>query len=232
MRNAAAASNVQVKATPANFRFRDALSADSRVFGSFNPVPPRTELDMIPSSNSVIPATATRNGFRDHVRDDLASFHIASSPDKVTATPAPARAPTTHFSQPTAKENYYLPSSPIMSRRTVTSFRDHLTLPSDAGIEPSSPVLPRIFETPIKQRPHLPPTFADQNISSTPPGPRGKAVFFETPAKKALTSAPPGAAASTAPAEASTENTIPYDQTAPTLYQQMGWDDDYDNLIS
>lgn len=185
-------------------------------------MPPRTELDVIPSSSAVIPATASRNGFRNH-RDDMAACRITSSPDKVMATPAPVRAPTTKFSKPTANENYCLPSSPIMSRRTVKSLRDHLTLPSDACIEPSSPVLPTLFQTPVKQRPHLPLTFTDQNISSTPPGPRADAVFFATPAKKNPASAP---------ADATPDNATINDQPAPTLYQQMGWDDDYDNLIS
>lgn len=232
MRNPAAASNVQVKATPANFRFRDALSADTRVFSNFNPAPRRTELDTIPSSSSVIPATAPRDGFRDHLRDGLAAFHIASTPDKVVVTSASARASTTQFSKPTANDDYTLPSSPIMLRRTATGFRDQLTVPSGVGIEPSSPVLPKIFETPVKQRLHLPSTFTDQNISSTPPEPRSKAVFFETRAKNAQTSAPACAAASTTLGEAKPHNNTTTGQPAPTLYQQMGWDDDYGNLIS
>lgn len=210
---------MQVKATPANFRFRDAFSADSRGIDNIYPPPPRTEFDTIPSSSSIVPGTAPRKSFRDDLRDDLAAFHIASTPAKSA----------TQFAKPSVNYDFIPPSSPIISRKTAPAARTYPTIPEEAEIEPSSPVLARIFETPVKQRAQLPPTFTDE-IGSTPPEPRPRTVLFATPAKKALTSAP---AAPSAPAERTRVSTTSHTQPASTLYQQMGWDDDYyDNLIS
>lgn len=234
VRNAAAANKIQVKATPANFRFRDAVAADSRAIGSFHPPPPRSKLDAIPSSSSVIPATESRLGFRDDLRDDLAAFHIASTPAKVMATPALARASPTSFPKQPANDDFIPPSSPIISKKTATAPRVNFNIPGEVDPEPSSPVLPRLFETPVKQRSRPPPIFTDQDISSTPPEPRVGAVYFETPAKKAPRSAPATATASiTAMTGDNLDNiTAANNQPAPNLYQQMGWDDDYDSLIS
>lgn len=218
---AAAANRVQVKATPANYRFKDAVSGDSRSYGSFNALPPRTELDMIPSSSSVIPNTAPRKTFRDDLRDDLAEFHIAS-------TPAAARRGAAHAARPAPiYENCIPESSPIMARRTAPPPRDYLTVPGAAGdLAPSSPVLPRIFETPVKRRATaLPPTFDDGNITSTPPAPRSK-IIFATPAKKAST--PPTSAPVVAAPEPVEDN---YNAASGNLYQQMGWEDDFGALF-
>lgn len=204
---------MQVKATPANFRFRDALSAESGGFGNFNPPPPGTDFDTIPSSSSVVPATAPRRTFRDDLRDGLASFHIASTPNKQA----------TQFSKPSVNYDFVPPSSPIISRKPAPAARTHPAIPEEAEAEPSSPVLARIFKTPIKQSAQPPPTFTDQ-IGSTPPEPRPNSVSFVTPAKMAPTSAP---------TESNQVRTTSHAQPASTLYQQMGWDDDYyDALIS
>ncbi|KAJ4394394.1 hypothetical protein N0V93_003611 [Gnomoniopsis smithogilvyi] len=217
---AAAASTVQVRATPANYRFKDAVSGDSRSYSSFNFLPLKTDIETLPSSNSVIPSTAPRKSFRDDLRDDLAAFHIASTPNKVLESPAAPSRDTTRLA---ANHNSIPESSPIMARRNAPTPRDYLTTPGAAGdIGPSSPVLPRIFETPIKQRiATLPSTFENQNISSTPPEPRPE-VIFATPAKK------------TAPVSVPTSVPQPIGDTSnstSTLYQQMGWEDDFDALF-
>lgn len=231
VRNAAAANRVQVKATPANFRFRDAISADNRSYGSFNHPPPKSVFDMIPSSSSFIPATAPRNGFRDDLRNDLAAFHIASTPDKVMATPVPARASMTQLTKPPANNDSIPPSSPILLRKTANAPRDYRTISVEANFEPSSPILPRIFQTPVKQRQPFPATVTDQDITSTPPESQSRPLLFATPAKKAPTSVPAAAPVDAAPAETSHDNNT-NDQPSSLLYQQLGWDDDYDNLIS
>lgn len=221
VRNAAAAASnrVQVKATPANYRFKDAVSGDTRSYSSFNLLPPKTDLEMIPSSSSVIPSTAPRKSFRDDLRDNLAAFHIASTPNKVLESPAAA---TRSISQPATNHKCVPESSPIMARRTAPASHDYLTVPAAGDIGPSSPVLPRIFETPVKQRTMtVPDTFDTQNISSTPPEPRPKLVFA-TPAKK------------TAPT--SVPDVVPQSigdvcNPTSTLYQQMGWEDDFDGLF-
>lgn len=221
MRNAAAAAaaanRVQVKATPANYRFKDAVSEDSRSYGSFIALPPRVDLEVIPSSSSVVPNTAPRKSFRDDLRDDLAAFHIASTPNKVLDSPAACA------TQPAAHRSYIPESSPIMARRTAPPSGDYLTVPGAAGdIEPSSPVLPRNFGTPVKRRTTtLAPIFDDQSISSSPPEPRPRLVFA-TPAKKAVPTSVPAAALESIP-----HNCNP----TSALYQQMGWEDNFDALF-
>ncbi|CAN8098795.1 unnamed protein product [Discula destructiva] len=212
---AAAANRVQVKATPANYRFRDAVSGGAR---SSNAPLPRTTLETIPSSSSVIPNTAPRKSFRDDLRDGLAAFHIAS-------TPAAAHKATAQAATLLTKDNCIPESSPIMARKTVPApptSRDYLTVSGVAGdLAPSSPILPRIFETPVKRRmTNMPSTFDDENIRSTPPEPPSKLVFV-TPVKKisAPTSAP----------VAGLENN--YNTASRDLYQHMGWEDDFDALF-
>lgn len=239
MRNAAAAAanRVQVKATPANFRFRDAMPANLRSYGSLNPppLPFVMEHDTVPSSSSMVPATNPRKSFRDDIRDDLAAFHIASTPDKVLATPAVARAGPVQPSKSAANDGFIPPSSPIMSRKSATISQRHLVIPEEDEPEPSSPVLPRLFETPIKQKPSST-VFAHDPFTSTPPAPpRARPVVFATPAKKATPSI--SAPVIPAAAEVKQEITAPNDTTdnsapAMSLYQQMGWDDDFDALIS
>ncbi|KAJ4417095.1 hypothetical protein N0V82_006377 [Gnomoniopsis sp. IMI 355080] len=217
---AAAASRVQVKATPANYRFKDAVSGDSQSYGSFKFLQAKTDLEMIPSSSSVIPSTAPRKSFRDDLRDDLAAFHIASTPNKVPESPTAA---SRGITRPAANLNSIPESSPIMARRPAPTDYGCVTVPGATGdTGPSSPVLARIFETPAKQRTTtLPSTFEDQNINSTPPEPRPKLVFA-TPAKKtAPTSAP-------APVPQPIGDVC---NSTSTLYQQMGWEDDFDALF-
>lgn len=208
-------SQIQVKATPANYRFKDAVSiADQRSYGSFNIPPPRTDLQAIPSS-SVIPSTAPRNG----LRDGLEAFHIASTPIanklQVNAVPDSAVA-----SRPTISDPFAQPSSPLMSRRVAPSTQTHLNVPY-IDIPPSSPTLPRLFETPIKQKSSTALAFVDETVTSTPPEALHTATLFATPAKKAPTSAPP----------VTEEHNKSSSKPALTIYQQLGWDDyDVDDL--
>lgn len=108
-----------------------------------------------------------------------------------------------------------------MSRKPA-NYQCHLTVPGGDDIEPSSPVLHRLFETPIKQKlPPLPTTLMEQAITSTPPEPINKTVLFATPAKKGPTSIPP------------TGGGMTQNNTKPTLSlnQQLGWDDyDFDDF--
>lgn len=257
VRYAASASRVQVKATPANYRFRDAMPADSRGYGSLNLPAPRTEMVAIPSSSSMIPSTAPRKGFRDDLRNDLAAFYIASTPDKVLATPVAAPGGAAPVGRPTTKDAFILPSSPIMARKPAAAalMRDYLAVPRGAvdTVGPSSLVLPSLFETPVKQRPVANSNNTEQeDITSTPPEPLDmkiikttKSVLFETPAKRTstFTSAPVSAAPTEQPSRGRRNNNDNDDGNPPgknkpaiaaaplTLAQQLGWDDyDFDNL--
>ncbi|KAK7739440.1 hypothetical protein SLS63_001785 [Diaporthe eres] len=213
--NAKPHTQIQVKATPANYRFKDAVStSDQRSYGSFHIPAPRMELPAIPSS-SVIPSTAPRNG----LRDGLEAFHIASTPiaNKLQANAvADSAAPL----KPTLNDTFTQPSSPLMARRVAPNTQTHLEIPS-IDISPSSPTLPRLFATPIKQKSSANIAFVNEIVTSTPPGPRQTATLFVTPAKKAPTSAPP-------PAEQLNE---PSNKPTLTIYQQLGWDEyDVDDL--
>lgn len=208
-------AQVQVKATPANYRFKDAVStSDQRSYGSFNIPPPRSHLEALPSS-SVIPSTAPRNG----LRDGLEAFHIASTP-VVSKPQANALPDSAAPSRPNMKDSFAQPSSPLMSRRAAPNTKTYLEVPSiDAA--PSSPTLPRLFATPVKQKPPVNTAFINDIVTSTPPAPRQTAPLFATPAKNAPTSAPPAAGE---PNESS-------NKPALTIYQQLGWDDyDVDDL--
>lgn len=216
---AAAANRVQVKATPANYRFKDAVTGDTQAYGSFNSLPPKRDFDVLPSSSSVVPNTAPRKNFRDDLRNDLAAFHIASTPNKIPESPATVNRGTT---QRLANHNCVPDSSPIMTRKTAAAPDDYLTVPGAAGdTGPSSPTLPRIFETPIKKRMAFPSTFENQDISSTPPEPQPRLVFA-TPAKKIVPTSIPAAVPEPA-------GDVCYPTS--TLYQQMGWEDDFDALF-
>lgn len=248
VRYAAAANRVQVKATPANFRFRDVLAADSRSYGSQNILTARTDLAAIPSSSSMILSTTPRKGFRDDLRDDLAAFHIASTPNKVLATPIAAPAGAPFIERPT--DALMLPSSPIMSRKpfAATLPQNYLTAPSAIDVGPSSPILPRLLETPIKQRPMANAT-TEEDITSTPPElmmnktiskNNKQAVLFETPAKRAPATsapAPPPPPTFSLTGQMSREiddknNEITTGiKSQLSLDQQLGWDDyDFDDL--
>lgn len=208
-------AQIQVKATPANYRFKDAVStSDQRSYGTFNLPPPKTQLEAIPSS-SVIPSTAPRNG----LRDGLEAFHIASTPIasklQANAVPDSAAPSRTMMNDPFAQ-----PSSPLLSRRAAPNTQTHLDVPS-IDISPSSPTLHRLFATPVKQKPSANAAFVNEIVTSTPPGPRQTATLFATPAKKAPTSAPPAAEQPNGPSN----------RPALTIYQQLGWDDyDVDDL--
>lgn len=217
--NAASKPQVQVKATPANYRFKDAMpAAQMGSYRSFNLPPLGTDPDMIPSS-SIVPSTAPRKA----LRDDLEAFHIASTPvaSKLQANTVLDSAVAPRYSKPTASDAFIQPSSPLLSRKTASVGQSYLTAPG-ADNAPSSPVLPRLFETPTKQRSTNTTTFTDDIFKSTPPEPRRAANLLATPVKKAPTSFP---------AAAGIAMTGESGKPALSIYQQLGWDDyDVDDL--
>lgn len=223
------------------------MPADSRNHSSLNLTAPRTELAALPSSSSMIPSTAPRKGFRDDLRNDLAAFHIASTPDKVLTTPVAVPQGAAPLDRPATNDAFILPSSPIMARKPAAAAamaRDYLAVPGAVDmIGPSSPVLPRLFETPIKQRPVMNNT-EQEDITSTPPEPLNvkmmkatKSVLFETPAKRAsATSAPAfhpvvASAGQARHGAVNNHNSSTAIKPALTLDQQLGWDDyDFDDF--
>jgi len=124
---------VQVKATPANGRFRD-------VFGVGAPsVPSEHPIDSIPSSSSMIPASTMPRKFANMI-GRLSSTPTAQR-DSIQATPV-----RTTQAPPTPVEPALLPSSPIMTRKANSQ---HLMV-SHVPDFPSSPGLAGLFETPAR----------------------------------------------------------------------------------
>ena len=203
-------SNIQVKATPANNRFRDALSGETQGTGNLIFQQSFANPD-IPSSSSVIPSSAPRRVLAPSLLnpDEVASTPIAN---KVKATPIRSSAVPNRLFQPNLDEFVIPPSSPVQARKAKpehnflevpgTASRNSRTLP-----EPSSPGLVGLFETPIKRRPGL----SEETLRSTPPIRRH--------------TSPTNLAAIPEQVEATPEG------KKMTIYQQLGWDDDdFDDL--
>lgn len=170
---------------------------------------------MIPPS-SIVPSTAPRNA----LRDEFETFHIASSPvaSRMQASTVLDSAVATRFSNALPNDGFVLSSSPLLSRKTAPASQSYLPAP-EFDNAPSSPVLPRLFETPTKQRSSDITTFTDETLESTPPEPSRATNLFATPVKKGtiFVSTAVGAAVAGEP--------------APSIYQQLGWDDyDIDDL--
>lgn len=220
-------SNVQVKATPANNRYKDALASESRQsFSSLNLPLPNHSSDVIPSS-SFIPSTAPRNG----LRDDLAAFHIASTPtaEKIKATPArqTMTAPIQHNNNLTS--TFFIPpSSPLQARKPQTAATSKVfAIPGTPAtrrteMPPSSPGTRGLFETPVKRRTT---TMRDVMDSSPPP------IARKSPLPSKLAKFGPRAPPSSVVKEPAPPAVAPAPESKPprTIYQQMGWDD-YDEL--
>lgn len=145
--------SVQVKATPANNRFRDALSSASQrgakglelpqIFADDDGIPP--------SSALVVPSTAPRRSHRDAL--------VVVSPIANAVQATPARGSGTAKSSLTrlaVEEPAITPSSPLMARKFCAP--RHLDVPrsviqDDVGSTPTKRVdnYP-LFETPVKLR--------------------------------------------------------------------------------
>lgn len=187
-------------------------AVDQRSYGGLNLAPLKTGSDMILSS-SIVPSTAPRMA----LKDDLEAFHIASTPvaNRLQANAVLDSAVAPHFSNPSANDASIQPSSPLMSRKTAPTSQSHLAAPFMDNT-PSSPDLPRLFETPVKQRSSDTTIFTDDVLNSTPPEPRRAMNLFATPVKKAPTSAPTARDTATKGEPG---------KPAQSIYQQLGWDD-------
>ncbi|KAL2020893.1 hypothetical protein VTK56DRAFT_7884 [Thermocarpiscus australiensis] len=152
-------SAVQVKATPANNRFKDALAADTSL-SQQGPSP-----DAPPSSASVVPSSTLPRKFANRLGDSGRAGATTGQADRVQTTPARAA----FFAggaglRPVQETPLGMPpSSPIMARKAAPVApalapaqprSQHLSIPkSHVGADlPSSPGLAGLFETPIAPR--------------------------------------------------------------------------------
>ncbi|KAK3301118.1 DNA replication regulator SLD3-domain-containing protein [Chaetomium fimeti] len=157
MRKPTRPAGVQVKATPANNRFKDALAA-SKTQSQLSPF-----LDAAPSSASVVPASTLPRKFANRLTAPaLPADRIQTTPVRPThpSVPATGLRPVQETPGPGI-----LPSSPIMARKAAPApppkfalaqpRSKHLPVPagrSGVGEVPSSPGLGTLFETPVMPR--------------------------------------------------------------------------------
>jgi DNA replication regulator SLD3 len=154
---------VQVKATPANSRFKDAFAVDK---AQSQPTPFH---DAAPSSASVVPASTLPRKFADRLpapRRPAAGGRVQATPVRPTTSSIPATG--LRPLQETPGGPGIFPSSPIMARKAAPAplpppvfalaqpRSKKLPAPAadrfGAGDIPSSPGLGTLFETPVMSR--------------------------------------------------------------------------------
>lgn len=211
---------VHIKATPANNRFKDVIAAESQQHASL----PELDIikdeddheDRIPASSSVVPSSGVAR------RVTSTPFHA------VQATPARGSA------RATLPPVSMAPVSPVLTRKAVNR-GSFLPVPGSVVLG-SSPGTRALFETPLKPR------SAMGDLSATPVRPlrltgsatRGTAVIA-TPEKRremAVVATPEKRVEW--PEQKQTEvskKTEEVKENKPetvSIYQRLGWDDDYD----
>ncbi|KAK1757477.1 DNA replication regulator SLD3-domain-containing protein [Echria macrotheca] len=141
MKKPGRASIVQVKATPANNRFKDVLATGTGLGTSI--------FDEVPSSSSVIPASTLPQKFKNMMNR---SSVVASTPPTIQATPIKQPGVPTISAQAQSSGNIL--SSPIMARKGAPT-RNHLSVPPPRfvlGDIPSSPGMAGLFATPVNPK--------------------------------------------------------------------------------
>lgn len=206
-----------VKATPAGPRFRNALARDDWSKAASTRVHESVENEQIVSSSSRrIPSSASRKRNNDQVLVEASSPALPpprAPADLIGATPLKRPAIKRSFlSAPEPDEGLVLASSPIASRKyppAPSSYLKH----RDSGIGmPSSPG-DRLAETPVK-RPRLGQMGSLEGfVTVTPVKSRGM------DSDAAITSAP------------KLQLEKPSATRTMSLYERLGWDDDFDDLL-
>lgn len=155
------ASAVQVKATPANNRFKDVLAAEQ------SPSQLSPFLDIPPSSASVVPASTVARKFTNRLGTTQPADRAHTTPARPAASSTPS-IPATGLRP--MQHGGIAPSSPLMARKAAPPLfaqaqqhqqqqqqpRSHyLSVPprrADVEMLPSSPGLDALFETPVAPR--------------------------------------------------------------------------------
>lgn len=113
MPRSALASSIQVKATPANNRFKDVLAMKPESFAD-DPLDGMEELIPPSSVGHLIPSTGHRHGHRDALADS-----VSPAMDHVGGTPARPSMQTSFIRRMAHEGPAIPPSSPLMSRRAT-----------------------------------------------------------------------------------------------------------------
>ncbi|KAK3694559.1 DNA replication regulator SLD3-domain-containing protein [Podospora appendiculata] len=203
-----AVPTVQVKATPANNRFKDVLGGETQLTDEAH--------DSLPFNSSIVPASSAPRRFSN-------IFAATASPLTFNIQATPTRnAPGAALQAPVQETPRFPPSSPIIARKAVAKPGQQLSVPaiSRSGSRgcmdmPSSPGLAGLFETPLNTR------ASKDNMM----------VLNDTPIKSRL----PAEGGMTKPGNkgniaSMSEGADRKDST--NIYQRLGWDtgDDFDEL--
>ncbi|KAI1308067.1 DNA replication regulator SLD3-domain-containing protein [Xylaria venustula] len=211
-----------VKATPVGSRFHDVLAKERDYQSSFAQRFEAITEKQIPSS-SMVPSSAPRKRNREAAFGSEPATHStlhALVPEEIISTPAKPSTQYHDFSAPQPDEGVVLASSPVMSRKFsqpsfVAKIRPTTLDHRDSGIEilPSSGEFSVLAETPVKPHNNLV-TSMDQYITVTP-------------LKKRILDK---GAAGIAEPHTPSENIENRPGGKMTIFERLGWDDDYDDL--
>ncbi|KAK4128197.1 hypothetical protein N657DRAFT_7619 [Parathielavia appendiculata] len=154
------ASAVQVKATPANNRYKDVLAAEK---AQSQPAP---FLDIPPSSASVVPASTLPRKFANRLHNPSPSAPRVQSTPLRQPSSSSVMAPTAPHQQETPRGSGVPLSSPIMARKAAP--------PASAPAQQQQPRFPSSQHLPV------PSASRRGGGADTPPFP-GLGTLFETP---------------------------------------------------
>ncbi|KAH6648451.1 DNA replication regulator SLD3-domain-containing protein [Truncatella angustata] len=204
-----------IKATPAGPRFRNALAKEANSQPTMDNMHESIEQGNVSSSSRAVPSSAPRKRKAD------AAFMIAeSSPalptmsrptELIDATPARPFLKRSFVSAPEPDDGFVLASSPVATRRFLAVPNSTLKY-RDSGIGmPSSPH-GGVAETPLKKQSLNRPGSLEGFVTVTPVKKRTVNNVVATPAQPKLVQEKESAA------------------RRLSIYERLGWDDDYDDL--
>ncbi|KAI0906112.1 DNA replication regulator SLD3-domain-containing protein [Ustulina deusta] len=217
-----------VKATPVGSRFHDVLARERDSLSSlsqrFNAM---AEEQVLPSS-SMVPSSAPRKRNREAAfgSEPPAQRTLGTSTtDQIIATPAKTSAPNRNFlSAPEPDEGVVLASSPVMYRKMSQPSFVAKTRPAtlghrDSGVEmpPSPGGFNVLAETPVK-----PP---QNNVNASLDH-----YVTVTPVKKRILGNSAAVSVGMTKTKEARDNTENNPGRKMTIFERLGWDDDYDDL--
>lgn len=245
-RSAATAPAVQVKATPANNRFKDVIGAENKA-RALRALQEEEEVvkdehmdydDRIPASSSVVPSSAAPP--RVAVGFPYSSPAVNATPvagsKLVQATPA-------RGAQAASATEVLPPLSPVLARKAVTRRESsHLAVPSSstlvgssssAGERAASATFVGVFETPLKPRSAMGAGEVCTPVRPLRLVPGSGAVAATPESKRVAVAGTPEmiqvrVTTEQGVVDCQKDTALETGHREVSIYQQLGWDDDYD----
>lgn len=232
---------VQVKATPANNRFKDVIAAESKA-RLLRTLEEEEEVvkdehtddnDRIPASSSVVPSSAAPRRAASAIQYSSPAGNATPVAGSKLVQATPARP-----AQPRSGPEATLPLSPVLARKAVTRRQStHLAVPSSSTLvrSSSSPgerageAAGGIFETPLKPRSAMGEVCTPVRPLRLVPG-SGAVVSTPQMTRVAVdaTSEVERVEVTKVQVKGQREDTLISGHEPVSIYQQLGWDDDYD----